>query len=34
MNQAARSIGLTFAFRAGMDVVREFTPRAFGVIIR
>jgi hypothetical protein len=34
MTNAARSFGLTFAFRAGMDIVREFAPRAVGNFLR
>lgn len=30
LGNAGRSIGLTFAFRAGLDLAREFAPRAFG----
>lgn len=28
-----RSIGMTFAFRAGLDVFREFAPRALGAFV-
>lgn len=31
---AGRSFGLTFAFRMGMDVVREFAPRAVTDLVR
>ncbi len=31
---AARSFGLTFAFRAGIDVVREFAPRPVEAVVR
>jgi len=34
MTNAARSFGLTFAFRAGLDFAREFAPRAFGAFLR
>jgi hypothetical protein len=34
MSNAARSFGLTFAFRAGLDFAREFAPRAFGAFFR
>jgi hypothetical protein len=34
MTNAARTFGLTFAFRAGMDVVREFAPRRLGAFLR
>ena len=31
---AARTFSLTFAFRAGLDVVREFAPRKLGAFVR
>jgi hypothetical protein len=34
MTNAGRTFGLTFAFRAGMDVVREFAPRSVGNFLR
>ena len=34
MGNAARSFGLTFAFRAGLDFAREFAPRALGALVR
>jgi hypothetical protein len=34
MGNAARSFGLTFAFRAAIDVWRELTPRVAGAIMR
>lgn len=34
MSNAARSFALTFAFRAGLDFVREFAPKAVGGFVR
>jgi hypothetical protein len=34
MGTAARSFGLTFAFRMGLDIVREFAPRAVTDVLR
>jgi hypothetical protein len=31
---AARSFGLTFAFRAGLDLLREFAPKAVGAVLQ
>lgn len=34
MGNAARSFGLTFAFRAGLDFAREFAPRALRAMLQ